>query len=247
MEEPEDASAPSPDGGGGITSFITSVRGLIAAAGTLVFAVVALIGVLREVGVLGDDGDGAARTTTRPNGATEPKATTLFGPITRPNGRVYFDQETMYVTASRPARPLLHLADFEESLREVAMSARVRWVSGARDFGIGFVCRYQNAANYYLLSILSGGRYNIVKYRNGRGVSLLGRIRESPAITDNENDIQARCVGGEVTTLTLTVNGREIEVVTDKDAIESGTVGVRVGSSESFVTCTFDDFSLKYI
>jgi hypothetical protein len=52
---------------------------------------------------------------------------------------------------------------------------------------------------------------------------------------------------GRSPTITLQANGQTIGTAKDDDGIESGNIGVRVGSSESFVTLRFDDFLLKYL
>jgi hypothetical protein len=230
MDDPSEAGAPD---GGGIVSFLTSIRGVISTIAALVVAISGLIAALNQVGIIGDD------TTTTP---TE-EGTRLFGPVTRPNGRVYFDGEVMYVHASRAARPLLHLADRGEPISDMSMSVRTEWVSGARDYGFGLVCRYENAANYYLLSVLSGGRYNIVRYRAGKPRSLTG-MRTGSGATEGANDVHVKCTGDDSTSLTLTVNGRALPTVRDEDGIAEGIVGVRVGSSESVVTLRFENFVL---
>jgi hypothetical protein len=233
------AEPPESGAGGGITSFLNSTRAVVGAITALIVAVSGLLIALNRIGVLGGDDD---------DGTTETKPTShLFREMTRPIGRVYFDRTTMYVTARQPGRTLVHLAEQEEPLRDVALSARVSWVSGARDYGTSFVCRYDSSSNYYLLGVLSGGRYNIARYRDGRLVSLTGGIRRSSAITGDTNDVTARCVGNDPTTLTLEVNGRTVDTRRDADGIESGNVGVRAGSSESFVTFRFEDFELRYL
>jgi hypothetical protein len=236
--EPTDES-PGSGAGGGIGSFLNSTRNVVGAITGLILAISGLLVALNRVGILGGDGDGATTETRPPAG--------LFGPITRPIGRVYFDGKTMYVRAAQPGRPLLHLADQEKPLGDVSMSARVSWVSGARDYGMSFVCRYDNSQNYYLLGVLSGRRYNIARYRGGRIVSLTGGIQQSTDIDEDSNDITARCVGDDPTTLTLEVNGRTVAKKQDADGIETGNVGIRAGSSESFVTFRFEDFVLRYL
>jgi hypothetical protein len=117
-------------------------------------------------------------------------------------------------------------------------------VSGARDYGIGLVCRYDNAANYYMLSVLSTGRFNIIKYHRGKPTSLTRGVQTSSEITRDVNAIRATCVGKNPTSLTLTVNGQEVGAVQDPNGIDAGNVGLRVGSAESRVTCSFDEFEL---
>jgi len=245
-----DAGGDGGDGGsGGIISFLTSVRGIVSTFATLVLAISGLIAALNQAGVIGgDDVDAAttgATTTAPATTTTTTESTSLFGPVTRPNGRVYFDGEQMYVRASLPGRPLLHLADRAEPVADVSLRVRTEWVSGARDYGLGFVCRYENAKNYYLLSVLSGGRYNIVRYRNGQGRSLTGGIQTGTGAAEGANDIYAKCTGTDTANLTLTVNGRELPTVRDDEGLGAGIVGLRVGSSESFVVVRFERFDLR--
>lgn len=149
----------------------------------------------------------------------------------------------MVVTALQPARPFVHLAEIEAE-QDVAVTVSAGWLSGSRDYGVGVLCRYPGTGTYYLLAVLSDGRYNVVRYKGGTGRSLTGGIRRSPAVRE-ANDIEARCVGDSTTILTLTVNGTQVARVRDDDAIESGSVGLRVGSSETRVTCRFERFVLR--
>ncbi len=239
------ADPPDSGSGGGFTSFLTNTRNVIGGVTALILAISGLLVALNRVGILdGDDDD-------TPNGTTETTSPRgLFGPLTRPIGRVYFDDDeegTMYVRAAQPGRPLVHLADLEKPLMDVALTSRVSWVSGARDYGMAFVCRYDSVRDYYLLAVLSGGRYNIVRYRDGRPVSLTGGIKQAADLAGDTNDITARCVGDDPVTLTLVVNGRTVATEKDEEGIESGNVGIRAGSSESFVTFRFEDFELRYL
>ena len=223
----------SDTGGGG--SFWTSLPALLTASAVLLGAVVSAVVAFRD-----DDGsaDGAATTTT-------PTESRLFAAATRPAGRLYFEGETMFVKAAKPSRPMLALAETDELLRDVGLRASAEWVSGAKDFGVGFVCRYADAGNYYLLSVLSGGRYHIVRYRKGRPVSLTGGIQTSTAVRDDLGDVGARCVGSDPVLLTLTAGGRDFATARDAAGIAEGNVGIRVGTSESAVTFAFRDFDLR--
>lgn len=232
-----DSGPVDPGAGGG--SFWTSLPTILTALAVFIGAVVGAIVQLR-----GDDDDGDAASATAQTTTSTP-GLSHFVAMTRPGGSNYFEGETMFVKASQPARPVLVLAEGEEPLRDVRMSVHSEWVSGARDYGVGFICRYANAGNYYLLSVLSGGRYHIVRYRKGKPVSLTGGIQTSSAIEEDANDIDARCVGSEPTALTLTVGGTEVATVRDAAGIEEGNVGIRVGTSESVVTCSFRDFTLR--
>jgi hypothetical protein len=215
---------------------------VISSITALVVAVSGLLVALNRVGILGGDDDETETATTE----TTPTPG-IFREMTRPIGRVYFEGETMFVRAAQPRRPLLLLAELEKALGDVAMSARVSWLSGGRDYGVGFVCRYDTRADYYLLAVLSGGRYNIVRYRDGRPRSLTGGIQQGSDVTEDTNEITARCVGNDPTTLTLVVNDRTVATEQDPDGIENGNVGIRAGSGESFVTFRFEDFELSYL
>jgi hypothetical protein len=167
--------------------------------------------------------------------------------MTRPVGRVYFDGTTMYVKAAQPRTPVLLLADQDKQLQDVAMSMSATWMSGASDYGYSLLCRYRNSRNYYLVGVLSGGRYNMARYRDGALTSLTHGIQQSNYIDDAENDVTVRCVGDDPTTLSLEVNGRTVGSAKDTDGLEGGNVGMRVGSGESTVTLRFEDFVLKYL
>jgi hypothetical protein len=220
------------DGGGG--SFWTSFPAILTASAVFLGALVSAIVALRGGG---DNGPPVPTTTTTAQGND------YFVPVTRPAGRVYFEGETMFVKASLPARPMLVLAENDEQLEDVGMSARAEWVSGAKDFGVGFVCRYADGGNYYLLSVLSGGRYHIVRYRKGKPVSLSRGT--SGAIDDDANDLNVRCVGDDPVILTLRAGGQEVARARDEAGIVAGNVGLRLGTSESVVTASFRGFELR--
>jgi hypothetical protein len=227
-------------GGGGGGSFWTSLPTILTASALFIGAVVGAIVQLR-----GDNDGGDETATTTAQTTTSEQDKSYFVAMTRSWGRVYFEGETMFVKASKPAQPMLVLAEGDEPLRDVRMSVRAERISGASDYGVGFVCRYENGGNYYLLSVLSEGRYHIVRYRKGKPVSLTGGIQTSAAIDGDAHDIDVRCVGSDPAILTLNVGGREIATARDVDGIEEGNVGIRVGTSESVVTCSFRDFTLR--
>jgi hypothetical protein len=238
--EPPDGSDSEPGGGFGIGSFLSTAPRAIGSITALIGAVTGLLIALNKVGILG--GDGGTDTTT----TTTEMTGRLFSEVTQPMGQVYFDGETMYVKAAIARHPFKALANQKDALQDVKVSARVKWVSGSNGYGVGFICRYESNANYYLLAVLTGGRYNIVRYRDGKLISLSHGIQENSAVDDDVNDITARCVGDNPTRLTLQANGVTLAALDDPDGIESGNVGVRLGSNESFVTLRFDDFVLKY-
>lgn len=236
FEPPGGSHDSEPGGGIGIGSFLNSAPRAIGSITALIGAVTGLLIALNKVGILGGDNGGGGTTTT---------GSGIFTPFTRPTGsRVYFDGKTMYVKAATPTRPLLVLANQDKPLEDVAMSFRVTQVGGAADYGLALICRYDSNRNYYFLAVLSGGRYNIARYRDGNLRSLAHGT--SSALTDGPNDITAKCVGDQPTSLTLEANGRRVGAVKDADGLAGGNIGLRVGTNESFVTVRFEDFVLKY-
>ena len=121
----------------------------------------------------------------------------------------------MYVTVAQPQTPLLLLANQRKQLQDVAMRTSVTWLSGASDYGYSLLCRYRNSRNYYLVGVLSGGRYNMARYRDGALTSL--RHGQSGYINDQKNDVTVRCVGDDPTTLSLEVNGHTVASFKDLD------------------------------
>jgi hypothetical protein len=243
VDDPGDVGAPD-GGGGGIVSFLTSIRGVVSTIAALVVAISGLIAALNQVGIIGDDGTPttiAATTIPQPT-TTNSEPATLFRSIKRPNGRVEFEGDVMYVHASRPARPLLHLADLGEPISDMSIGVRTEWVSGADDYGFGLICRYENQDNYYLLSVLSGGRYKIIRYSDGKPKAL--RSGTDSGASEGANDVKVKCTGDDPTTLTLTINKRPVATARDEDGIAEGIVGVRVGSTQLPVTLRFENFVL---
>ena len=231
------------DVGGGGGSFWTSLPTLLTASAVFISAVVGAVVALRDDG----DGGGGGTAMTQTAGTTTTAQTGLsehFVAATRPGGRNYFDGETMFVKASS-TRPVLVLAEGDERLRDVRMTVHAERTSGADLYGIGLICRYASPGNYYLLAVLNGSDYHIVRYRDGQARSLTGGIQPSEAIDSDTYDIDVRCVGSDPALLTLSVDGEEVVTIPDPDGIEEGNVGIRVGTSESVVTCSFRDYTLR--
>jgi len=215
---------------------------VITAIAALIGAVSGLLIALNKAGVLGDGGGGGSSGTT-----TTEEADSLFQAGRSPAGRVYFDGKTMYVRVNNAKAPMVLRADQSDPLQHVAMRTRVRWVSGATDYGFSLLCRYRNPKNYYLLAVLSGSRYNIARYRDGRLTSLTRGFQTSTYIGEDDNDVKASCVGESPTTLTLEVNGHRIAQASDPAGLPAGNIGIRVGTGESFVTTSFEDFVLSLL
>ena len=237
MTDPEPPASDGDPSGSWFSTFLSSTPRVIGSITALIGAISGLLIALNRVGILDN---GGTTSTSKP-------AQSLFGPMKRPIGQVYFDGTTMYVKAAQPGTPLLLLADQDKQLQDVAMSTSVTWMSGASDYGYSLLCRYRNSRNYYLVGVLSGGRYNIARYRDGALTSLTHGIQRSTYIDDAQNEVTVRCVGDDPTTLSLEVNGHTVGSVNDRTGLQGGNVGMRVGTLESFVTLRFQDFVLKYL
>jgi hypothetical protein len=238
LTDPEPPPGPDGDASGSwFNTFLSSTPRVIGSITALIGAISGLLIALNKVGILGN---GGTTTTSKP-------AQSLFSPMKRPVGSVYFQGTTMYVMVAQPQTPVLLLADQTKQLQDVAMSTSVTWMSGASDYGYSLLCRYRNPRNYYLVGVLSGGRFNIARYRDGALTSLTHGIQQSTYIEDGENRVTVRCIGDDPTTLSLEVNGHTVGSVKDPTGLEGGNVGMRVGTRESIVTLRFEDFVLKYL
>ena len=241
MSDHEPPSGPEDsESTGWLSSFLSSTPRVLGSVTALIGAVSGLIIALEKAGVIGGNSETAITQVT--TGGKD--AESLFAPGPRGNGEVRFEGGTMYVTAKTPRHGVRVLADPPNSLQDVDLSARVKWESGAGDWSFALVCRSQDSRNYYLLGVTSSGKYNIAKYRDGRLRPLTG-LKQSDAIDSRENRVTVRCEGSRPTRLTLAVNGETLASIKDQnDDIESGNVGLRLGSAEDVVTCSFNDFLL---
>lgn len=108
------------------------------------------------------------------------------------------------------------------------------------DFGI--ICRYLDSNQFYYAVISSDGYYGIMKMTGG-GSQLIGEksMLESKTILNGAvtNHIRFDCVG---TTLTLFINGSQVDQQTDTD-YTTGNVGLLAGSFDTPGTdILFDNF-----
>ncbi len=236
-------------------SFLTSAPALLGALATLVTAITGLIIVFRP----DDDGPGpapppspppAAADTQGPGTDTTPTgAAAYFTRTEEPplgEGKVYFRGETMYLEA--PGKKGVGVKSDLNTPSDVSMSVRVRRDSGARKYGAGLICRYVDRRTYYLLAVLDGSSYNIVKYDASKSPKpmTLERRPLPGVVAGHDFEMGADCEGDDPTRLTFKVNGQTVAERSDHDGIESGTVGIRAGTSEAEgVTIRFDDFVVE--
>lgn len=116
--------------------------------------------------------------------------------------------------------------------------------SGPEDNDFGVICRYQDIDNFYYFIVTSDGYYGILKVKDG-DTELFGG--EEMGTTDAvkagnaANHVRADCVGS---TLTLYVNGEQLDSQTDADFV-SGDVGLIAGTyGEPDVNILFDNFTV---
>ncbi|HPA33845.1 MAG TPA: hypothetical protein PLV24_09745 [Anaerolineaceae bacterium] len=105
----------------------------------------------------------------------------------------------------------------------------------------GIICRYQDAENFYFLSITTDGYYGISKIKDGEEFQLTDDYPTTAIINTGKsiNHLRAECIGSN---LTLFANGTELVSISDAD-FSSGDVGLIGGSYEDAgVDLRFDNF-----
>ncbi len=132
----------------------------------------------------------------------------------------------------------------EQEWENISVAVDVRQVDGPIDNEYGLLCRYQDADNFYQLSISSDGFYRLVMWNQGEFTELLPWERSS-AIKQNGqvNYLRAVCSGEHIA---LSVNDIPLFDISDATLPFSGDVGMHAGTfSEGGVTVAFDDFVIK--
>jgi len=97
---------------------------------------------------------------------------------------------------------------------------------GPDDNYIGVICRYQDSDNFYFFTISSDGYAGIAMYKTNTMSILSGsNFGSSTAINQGAatNHIRADCIGN---TLTLYVNGTQVNSVTDSTFSSAGDAGL---------------------
>jgi hypothetical protein len=98
--------------------------------------------------------------------------------------------------------------------------------SGPDDNYLGVICRYQDTDNFYFFVISSDGFGGIAMYKANQMSILSGTaFVASPAINQGAatNHLRAECQG---TSLTLSVNGKQVASTTDSTFTTGGDSGV---------------------
>jgi hypothetical protein len=157
-------------------------------------------------------------------------------------GRIWFEEGAALFEARHRSRRLVGLARVGNVDR---FRVRATYVAGASDYGVGLVCRHEQAGRYYVLAIASDGRYTIGEYENGE-LRPLVPFEESGVVDARANTLEARCEGEGPVILTLLVNGSRVgaPAVDTETPITRGGIGLRVGTPSPPVRVRFDGFQL---
>lgn len=133
-----------------------------------------------------------------------------------------------------------------QSFTNVRVEVSAQKVAGGTDNNdFGVICRYKDESNFYFFIISSDGYYGIGKVIGG-AQELIGMdsMLPSDAIIggDATNTIRGDCIGD---TLTLFVNGEQVDSQTDAD-LKEGNVGLMAGTfDETYTEILFDDFVVR--
>jgi len=134
----------------------------------------------------------------------------------------------------------------KEDVANIYVEAVVRNVTGAPGTAFGVLCHHQTTDSFYYFAITSDGRYAIAKATEGQEDLFLtnnDQWAESEAIVKNAASYR---IGGDCgkSRLTLYVDGREIDSVTDSTYIQ-GDVGLFAWTGdETNAEVRFDDLAV---
>jgi serine/threonine-protein kinase len=222
--------------GHGRTWIVAGVAGaVLLVAGTIVGVVLATRG----------GGNANTATTSATGSAAFSEPPSLFGPIDRGDASATFIDDGYVFELKKASRPLLSEANRAAPLD---VRAQVDVQSADADYGAAVLCRFQSQRDYYLVAILSGQRYNIVKYVDGKQRSLQGGIQTSSVIRPGAatNHVEAQCYGTGTVVVNLIVNGSRVSSVADAEApLTGGRVGLRANTTEPTVHVRFEKFVMS--
>jgi hypothetical protein len=113
------------------------------------------------------------------------------------------------------------------NFNDLIMSADVRILEASGEGDYGFICRYQDADNFYALEVTEDGYYAIWMYENGEYLALLDWTF-SNLIPQNSGSrvLAAACVGSR---LVLAVDGEILGEASDS-TFTSGDIGLLAGT-----------------
>lgn len=142
------------------------------------------------------------------------------------------EEGVLQMTTSQPGQ--IGWTNARRSFDDVVVTVQARQAAGPNNNAYGVVCRYQNAANFYLFLVSGDGYYAIGKYQSGSDqITYLtpdAKYQFSDVINQGiaTNQLRVSCVGNE---LSLAVNGLPLLTVTDPTFV-NGDIGLGVSTFE---------------
>jgi hypothetical protein len=142
------------------------------------------------------------------------------------------EEGVLQMTTSQPGQ--IGWTNARRSFDDVVVTVQARQAAGPNNNAYGVVCRYQNAANFYLFLVSGDGYYAIGKYQSGSDqITYLtpdGKYQFSDVINQGiaTNQLRVSCVGNQ---LSLAVNGLPLLTVTDPTFV-TGDIGLGVSTFE---------------
>lgn len=142
------------------------------------------------------------------------------------------EEGVLQITTSQPGQ--IGWTNVRRSFDDVVITVQARQTAGPNNNAYGVVCRYQNAANFYLFLVSGDGYYAIGKYQSGSDqIAYLtpdGKYQFSDVINQGiaTNQLRVSCVGNE---LSLAVNGLPLLTVSDPTFV-TGDIGLGVSTFE---------------
>ena len=134
---------------------------------------------------------------------------------------------------------MLWSTTFDVGTSDVIMTAVTRLEAGSDENGQGFVCRYNDQDNFYMLFIGNDGWYSVGKFVDDVFTSLESDWAPDGVIDPEYNFLMAICSGS---TIGLSVNGTLLASVEDSSHRE-GEIGLYARSYDyGNITIAFDDF-----
>ena len=137
----------------------------------------------------------------------------------------------------------------QKIFNSVNIEADVTKTDGPDESAYGIICRMEDDMNFYLFVISSTGHFGIGKVVEGKGPIMLGsdapdKLLASDAIKkgNETNHLLAECSDS---TLTFTVNGKQLLSVQDHD-LEAGDIGFLVKTFDKpGIDVKFDNLVVK--
>jgi hypothetical protein len=130
---------------------------------------------------------------------------------------------------------------FDLGTPNVIMQVEARLYSGSRENGQGFICRYVDKNNFYILMIGNDNYYSIGKYVDDEYENLVSDYAASDVIDPSWNLIRAECNGSRLALWSNDVLLAEVE----DSSLPEGTVGLYTRSwDEGDITIAYDNFDV---